>query len=435
MPIFMDDRKPKILRETIDSLVDRYSEHLSEDQREKLRKHFEESYEIHREFYEEHPDEQYWNNVYQGSDGKDLFVFKTGNGIDAILGFKKDDKIRFEDVTDFGDLTFEVDASESTITIRYDDSDNKIVLRNAADLIDGNGNHLLTAGNFHFILANAVPDGSELIGSGGNDLLDGGEADDILRGGMGDDILEGGGGGDILRGGMGDDILEGGGGGDILRGGMGNDILEGGDGNDTLKGNEGDDILDGGRGDDILRGGKGDDILSGGEGRDLLYGGNGDDILEGGAFSYNELYGGEGDDTLETSSGTNILDGGRGNDKLSGGWGVDIFVFREGDGQDTILDFGINRGVNLNGSDEHHPSDEHFQSAKEKAAANGGGVIQLYLNAPAGTSDEAAFKALNIRQDGADAVIDYGNEGDTITLKGWNADLVDIDDFDFVFVG
>ena len=76
------------------------------------------------------------SQVYQATDGYDLFVFsmREGNGNihDAILDFGKDDKIRFIDSRgDFDDLTFEVDRSENTITIRYDDSGNWIVLRNA----------------------------------------------------------------------------------------------------------------------------------------------------------------------------------------------------------------------------------------------------------------------------------------------------------------
>ena len=101
----------------------------------------------------------------------------------------------------------------------------------------------------------------------------------------------------------------------------GADQLYGGQGNDTLYGGGGADVLDGGQGDDTLYGGTGDDQLDGGQGDDVLYGGAGDDFLDGG----------QGDD---------IIDGGAGDDVLIGGQGDDTFVFRAGDGNDIILDFG-----------------------------------------------------------------------------------------------
>ena len=111
----------------------------------------------------------------------------------------------------------------------------------------------------------------------------------------------------------GDDVLDGGAGDDVLFGGGGMDTLSGGDDNDQLFGGSGDDILDGGSGDDILKGGAGADTLSGGEGQDVLLGGDGDDVIIGGA----------------------------GDDDLWGGDGSDTFVFHEGDGGDTVQDFGI----------------------------------------------------------------------------------------------
>ena len=71
----------------------------------------------------------------------------------------------------------------------------------------------------------------------------------------------------------GDDALEGGAGADMLYGGDGFDTLSGGDGGDTLSGGDGNDSLSGGAGDDTLDGGSGDDRLDGGGGNDLLSGG------------------------------------------------------------------------------------------------------------------------------------------------------------------
>ncbi len=70
------------------------------------------------------------------------------------------------------------------------------------------------------------------------------------------------------------------------------------------------------------------DVLFGTAGVDHLYGGSGMDRLDGGA----------GNDYLEGGSGADILSGGKGDDRLVGGTGLDSYVFRSGDGWDTIED-------------------------------------------------------------------------------------------------
>ncbi len=204
--------------------------------------------------------------------------------------------------------------------------------------------------------------------------------------------------------------INGGDGDDFLSGGDGDDTLNGGEGDDALWGFGGDDILNGGGGDDTLHGNAGDDTLNGGEGDDYLWGDGGDDTLNGGA----------GDDYLAAGTelfnfGYSTMVGGRGNDTMVGGRiGIENFVFEEGDGQDTIWLFGrIASGLS------------EF-SVRE--------VIQLHLSLPGDTSDEAAFESLNIRQDGDDTVIGYGDAGDTITLVNISMETLTIDDFDFVFV-
>jgi Ca2+-binding RTX toxin-like protein len=67
--------------------------------------------------------------------------------------------------------------------------------------------------------------GVTLLGQGGNDRLVGTGADDLLDGGRGNDTLFGEAGDDTLRGGPGDDVLIGRGGNDRLIGGPGNNQL------------------------------------------------------------------------------------------------------------------------------------------------------------------------------------------------------------------
>ncbi|MGJ3245533.1 MAG: hypothetical protein ACFE0I_05585 [Elainellaceae cyanobacterium] len=72
-----------------------------------------------------------------------------------------------------------------------------------------------------------------------------------------------------------------------------------------------------------------DGILNGRGKRDIINAKGGDDIV----------LGGNGNDVLNGGSGDDILDGGRGRDKYRGKGGSDVFVIREGQGPDQILDF------------------------------------------------------------------------------------------------
>jgi 5'-nucleotidase len=116
-----------------------------------------------------------------------------------------------------------------------------------------------------------------ILARGGDDRVDGGRGNDVICAGRGDDRVEGGDGDDEIDAGRGDDRVEGGDGDDRIDGGRGDDRLEGGDGDDEIDGGRGDDRLDGGGDDDTLSGGRGDDRLEGGDGRNVLDGGPGDD--------------------------------------------------------------------------------------------------------------------------------------------------------------
>ncbi|MEM8826150.1 MAG: hypothetical protein AAGD40_04400, partial [Pseudomonadota bacterium] len=134
--------------------------------------------------------------------------------------------------------------------------------------------------------------------------------------------------------------------------GAGNDTVHASDRGDTVLGGAGNDTLYGGRLDDWLLGGDGDDVLdagpagalgmSGGDGN-YLSGGAGDDVLvsrEGSDW----LAGGAGADTLHGNGGDDVLDGGAGGDTVSGGSGDDTYVWRAGDGRDTVADEGVSYG-------------------------------------------------------------------------------------------
>ncbi len=132
-------------------------------------------------------------------------------------------------------------------------------------------------------------------GNGGNDILTGNAAANVLNGGTGDDIMTGGAGGDTYSvDSLGDVIVEGAGGGvDGVRSSisytLGTELEQltltgtaalNGTGNaldNSLTGNSGANILEGLAGADVLDGSDGADILIGGAARDQLYGGGGAD--------------------------------------------------------------------------------------------------------------------------------------------------------------
>ncbi len=185
---------------------------------------------------------------------------------------------------------------------------------------------------------NGSPDpydvGRSVTGSVGADRIIGTDGDDILNGFSDRDIIFGRGGNDIINGGSDPDILRGDEGNDILNGGTGDDDMDGGTGNDILNGGDGNDLMRGGFGNDIVNGGNGNDRIFGGHGADRLNGGNGNDLLQGDA----------GNDILVGDRGNDVLIGGLGRDRLTGGQGNDRFVYRNvREFGDIITDFEIVR--------------------------------------------------------------------------------------------
>ncbi|CAN7592825.1 calcium-binding protein [Rhizobium sp. LjRoot254] len=179
----------------------------------------------------------------------------------------------------------------------------------------------------------------------------------VVVGTAGDDRLQGRATADRLAGGAGQDLLAGGRGDDILVGGIGRDIMRGGTSDDTYYVGSRKDLVDeaGGRGVDEIRTalarysladdgvlgkierltgtGLAGQSLTGNGAVNFITGGWGDDRIDGGG-SADTMIGGGGDDRLI---------GGLGNDTLTGGSGADSFVFNTSlnadTNTDTITDF------------------------------------------------------------------------------------------------
>ena len=111
-----------------------------------------------------------------------------------------------------------------------------------------------------------------------------------------------------------------------------------------------------------------DNTILGGTGKDSLNGGAGND----------KLYGDSGNDTLKGGAGNDELWGGVGNDKLYGGDGKDIFVYRPGEGTDTIYDWAADDMLKIlkpNGTEGGAFTSSSFKSNKLTLAINGGGKV------------------------------------------------------------
>ena len=161
------------------------------------------------------------------------------------------------------------------------------------------------------------------MGNGLNNFLTGNGAANILVGGAGDDTLDGNGGGDRLIGGTGDDMY-------YIRDARDVVVENSGEGTDTVwvtipinnytLGANVENLMF--NGSSALNG-------TGNELNNVMTGDGANNILDGKA----------GNDTLSGGAGNDTLIGGLGNDTLSGGTGIDLFVFHNGDGRDTITDF------------------------------------------------------------------------------------------------
>jgi Ca2+-binding RTX toxin-like protein len=282
------------------------------------------------------------NDYLSGSEGNDSLIGGVGN--DTLIGDAGDDIFADEDGSDVvdggvGDDLYELYLESATRNIvvtagQFQDLE-------AARIYTGLGDDVI---NISSVTSSNVWGFSEISTGAGNDMVVGSSGDDSLDGGEGSDILVGSNGDlDTLIGGAGDDVYEfytnntitenAGGGIDwvyagsdstlevnleklVLWGtgnidGTGNNednILYGNDDNNQLNGGAGIDYLLGGDGTDTLSGDAGNDGLIGGTGNDFLTGGEGSDTLIGSNGDLDTLIGGTGDDVYEVYTNNTITE-------------------------------------------------------------------------------------------------------------------------------
>jgi len=409
-----------------------------------------------------------------GLDGDDSIIGGVGNdtifgglGGDTIAGGDGDDFIDGGDGDDFlttglGRDTLIGGAGNDTLM----NSDGDDSLGGGA----GDDSIIATGGN------DTLEGGSgddTLDGGADNDSIEGGSGDDLILTGSGDDYADGGDGADtfVISDGFGNDTIIGGEGGvdsdtidlnalsgavtvtftgdetgtisngthtitfseierliltnqaDLVVGDAdsagidvdgreGDDSLDGGSGNDTIQGGLGDDSIDGNEGDDSLSGGDGADSIFADGGADTLDGGTGDDSLDGDAGD-DSIIGGAGADTIDGGADNDTITAGTGDDNIQGGTGNDTFVYRPGDGSDTITDFNTGNTGTLDDGDN---SNNDFIDL----SGFYGSVFELH-------ADQADDGVLNQSNTTGPEAVDYSDNdqfapGEGITFTGASAD-------------
>lgn len=175
-------------------------------------------------------------------------------------------------------------------------------------------------------------DGEVIVGTDGDDELEGTSGDDVICGLDGDDNIKGKGGHDTIHGDAGDDEIRGGAGNDSIYGGPGDDEIYGHSGHDDIFGGGGADLIFGNKGNDTIKGHSANDMLRGGKGHDKVWGNRGSDGINGGRGN-DTLRGGKGHDGINGNRGHDTLFSGRGRDVMNGGPGQD--TCNEGPGSNT----------------------------------------------------------------------------------------------------
>ncbi|MFN6338975.1 MAG: calcium-binding protein [Cyanobacteriota bacterium] len=252
------------------------------------------------------------NDTLEGNYGADTYTFGRGDGQDTITGTNPENA----DVIAFKDSILPTDIVLSRLQT-YNDDALIISLRGGSDFLRISGqlswfNDNLSGGEGVWRVVKELRFSDSTVWNMSTIV----QKMRVVEGTSGDDVLDATVGvATTINGGAGDDKITGNQFRGTYNGGPGNDFIHAGSGNENVNGDGGSDTLCGGEGADYLRGG---------EGNDMLYGG----ILPSDYQSYFE----EGFDTLE---------GGPGDDYMAGGWNSnrpDLYIYRRGDGVDTIED-------------------------------------------------------------------------------------------------
>ncbi|WP_415714907.1 FecR domain-containing protein [Maridesulfovibrio sp.] len=283
-------------------------------------------------------------------------------GAESIDGGIGSDWVQFEDLSSEYHVEIDLDPIYGSAEVKDSTAtQNSVALKNIENATGSSGNDYIR-GSYSINNILKGGDGDDLLdGLSGNNTLYGEQGNDSLVGGDGNDELSGGSGNDSIMGGKGTNIIEGGSGADSLSydfittgsaygidinytaegagtavshdssdiidtftgiemilGSQVDDIISGSEYGETIDGNKGSDSIQGNGGNDLLSGGLGIDQISGGSGTDSISGGEGNDILYGDGDN-DSISGGAGDDEIYGGDGDDVIAGGAGDNHLYGG--------------------------------------------------------------------------------------------------------------------
>jgi Ca2+-binding RTX toxin-like protein len=402
------------------------------------------------------------DDVLLGGDGNDQYLYKLGDGNDAIIDSSGADVIilgagiAVADITaQFGLLVSQADsasfvqarAGEAVRDLRLSFvnrvsgvASGSITLadyassQNANDLIQFADGSQMTVLALLQSLGVAAP--QTITGAAGNDVLTGAAGNDMLAGGAGADVIDGGAGVDIAdyqtspegvfialdngaAVGVGGDAE-----GDTLsniegvRGSAFNDAIAGDAGNNTLIGLDGNDMLSGGAGDDLLIGGAGGDTFDGGDGIDVVdYSTSGAGVIVNLTSSAAEGGDAEGDTfmtgTVENVTGSAFADtllGDAGANALTGAAGADYLQGR--DGNDTLIGGAGNDRLDGGAGDDAYVF-AAGDGADTVADSGGADVIRF---------SQTSASDLWFAQEGANLVISTLGTNDKVSIANWFSD-------------
>ncbi len=173
------------------------------------------------------------NDKCQGGHGNDTYVFGKGCGVDTVLDYNGENKIKFLDEITQNDLEL-IEINDYDVELKIKGTEDKIIIKNfKRGSIHANFNLEFSNGESIHI-SKFGKDKNKIIATDDNpNIVAPTDENTVLVGNNIDNIISGNAGDDKLYAKKGNDILYGNSGNDILKGGEGNDKCEGGHGNDT----------------------------------------------------------------------------------------------------------------------------------------------------------------------------------------------------------
>lgn len=274
------------------------------------------------------------DDVLKGNGGGDTYIWRPGDGNDIITPGATTDVLRLHGVTR-SDLIFSRDPSDATnLKIVIASTGETLTIRQQFGYSWGRAINSIVFDDGTVIDREQLSEMAPLVGTAGNDVIEGTYGADVIIGCAGDDTLSGGDGIDTY-------------------------VWRQGDGNDTILPGEGGILrLDGVMAEDVhfsRQPGNSSTLLitivttgeiitvedqfsSNYDGLDRIVFGDGSEMILEDLGHDLPYLGDTGIDTIYGDGFANTLNGGVGNDTLIGDQGGDLYLWRPGDGDDTIVE-------------------------------------------------------------------------------------------------